>query len=90
MPKSSALPPAVRKFRGKHAVLTPSPWSPETVEAARDYRAEVLAEHVRKVVGDAPPLTAEQRDRFTRSSGNLDAPRRLTRECVPRGPSIPS
>lgn len=36
----------------------------ETNEANRDYRAEVLTEHVRKVIDAAPPLTAEQRDRI--------------------------
>ena len=66
MPKGPALSTDGRKFRGKHAVLTRhrGPGAPETVEAARDYRAEVLAEHVRKVVDGWPPLTAEQRDKI--------------------------
>lgn len=66
MSKGPPLSPDGRKFRGKHAVLTRhrGPDAPETIEAARDYRAEVLAEHVRKVVDAAPPLTAEQRDRI--------------------------
>jgi tartrate dehydratase beta subunit/fumarate hydratase class I family protein len=37
---------------------------PELVAARRDLAAERLAEHVRKVVAEAPPLTAEQRDKI--------------------------
>ena len=37
---------------------------PELVDARRNYRAERLAEHIAKVVAEAPPLTAEQRDRL--------------------------
>lgn len=37
---------------------------PAVVEAARDLKAEALADYVRKVVDQAPPLTAEQRDRI--------------------------
>lgn len=37
----------------------------ETAEqAARDLRAEKLAEHIRTVVDQFPPLTAEQRSRL--------------------------
>lgn len=33
--------------------------------ARREYAAESLADHIRKVVAEAPPLTPEQRDRLT-------------------------
>jgi hypothetical protein len=66
MPTGPVLSPAGRKLKAKRAGLTRhrGPDHADTVEAARDYRAEVLAEHVRKVVDAAPPLTAEQRDRI--------------------------
>lgn len=35
-------------------------------DARRDLRAELLAEHVTRVVEAAPPLTAEQRERLVR------------------------
>ncbi len=37
---------------------------PELVDARRNMRAERLADHIRRIVDDAPPLTAEQRDRL--------------------------
>lgn len=37
---------------------------PELVDARRNLAAEKLAEHVRRVVDAAPPLTPEQRDRI--------------------------
>ena len=53
--------------RAKVAALTRSrtPDDPELVEARRNLRAERLAEHVAKVVAEAPPLTHEQRHRIT-------------------------
>lgn len=64
MSTGPALSAAGRKLKAKRAILTRhrGPDHPETAEADRDYRAEVLAEHVRRVVDAAPPLTAEQRD----------------------------
>lgn len=66
MPTGPILSSAGRKLKARRAGLTRhrGPDHIETVEAARDYRAEVLAEHVRKVVDAAPPLTAEQRDKI--------------------------
>lgn len=66
MPTGPALSSAGRNLRAKCAILARhrGPDAPETIEAGRDYRAEVLAEHVRKVVDTFPPLTAEQRDRI--------------------------
>ena len=37
---------------------------PDLIEARRRMRAELLAEHVAKVVAEAPPLTVEQRERI--------------------------
>ena len=36
----------------------------ETVELARDFKAERLAEYVQRVVDSAPPLTQTQRDKL--------------------------
>lgn len=47
---------ALRKHRG--------PDDPETIAATRELRAEKLAQHVRKIVDLAPPLTTEQRARI--------------------------
>lgn len=53
--------------RAKVAALTRSrtPDDPELLDARRNLRAERLAEHVAKVVAEAPPLTPEQRHRIT-------------------------
>ena len=40
------------------------PDDPRLADARRDLRAAELEEHVRRIVDDAPPLTAEQRDRL--------------------------
>lgn len=37
---------------------------PAVLDAKRDLKAERLAEHVRQVVNQAPPLTPAQRDRI--------------------------
>ncbi len=36
----------------------------DLVEARRELRAAKLAAHIERVVAEAPPLTAEQRDRL--------------------------
>ena len=41
-----------------------APDDPDLQDARRDLRASMLAAHVAKVVAQAPPLTAEQRDRL--------------------------
>ncbi|PZS15339.1 MAG: hypothetical protein DLM60_17515 [Pseudonocardiales bacterium] len=66
MPTGPVLSAAGRKLKAKRAGLTRhrGPDHAETVEAERDYRAEVLAEHVRKVVDSFPPLTSTQRDKI--------------------------
>lgn len=54
------------KERSRVALLskTHSPDDPIVLEAKRDLRAARLAEYVEKIVAEAPPLTAEQRDRI--------------------------
>lgn len=52
--------------RARVASLTRSrePDDPELVAARRNLRAERLADHVAKIVAEAPPLTPEQIDRI--------------------------
>lgn len=38
---------------------------PDLIEARRDLHAARLAEHIKRVVDSAPPLTPEQRDRLS-------------------------
>jgi hypothetical protein len=40
------------------------PDDPALIEARRNLRAERLANHVRRVVAEAPPLSTEQRERI--------------------------
>lgn len=50
-----------RRNRARVAALTRHhPDDPATIELARDFKAERLAEHIERVVAAAPPLTAEQ------------------------------
>lgn len=37
---------------------------PQLIAARRNLRAERLADHIRRVVDEAPPLTDEQRDKL--------------------------
>jgi len=66
MPTGPVLSPTGRTLKARRAGYTRhrGPDAPETIEAERDYRAEVLAEHVRRVVDSFPPLSAEQRDKI--------------------------
>jgi hypothetical protein len=60
-----ALTTAQQK-RNRVAILTRHhPDSDELVEARRDLAAEKLEAYIRKLVDQAPPLTAEQQDRLT-------------------------
>lgn len=61
-----ALSKAAAHQRAKLANLSRGrqPDDPEIIEARRNLRAEMLADHVANVVAQAPPLTAEQRDRI--------------------------
>jgi hypothetical protein len=56
----------LKSGRGRVAALTRSraAGDPELEAARRDLAADVIAEHVTKVVAKAPPLTPEQRDRI--------------------------
>jgi hypothetical protein len=58
--------PAVAKARGRVGSLTRSrtDQDPDLVDARRDLAAANIGEYVRKVVSNAPPLTAEQQDRI--------------------------
>lgn len=38
---------------------------PDKDEVARDYTAARLADYIKRVVDEAPPLTAEQRDKLS-------------------------
>jgi len=40
------------------------PNDPATLDARRDLRAAVLEDHIKRIVDQAPPLTAEQIDRL--------------------------
>lgn len=53
--------------RARVASLTRSrpPNDPDLLNARRNLAAERLADHVARVVAEAPTLTAEQRDRIT-------------------------
>ena len=62
----SRKPPAVASAHGTVAALKRHhPGSAEAAEAARNLRAAVLADHIRRVVDEAPPLTPEQLDRLS-------------------------
>jgi hypothetical protein len=39
--------------------------NPKVQDAQRDLRYELVADHIKKVVDAAPPLTAQQRNRLT-------------------------
>lgn len=66
MPSLSRIPPAVAHHRARVAALSRDrlPDDPDLLDARRTLRAESLAEHIAKVVAEAPPLTTEQRDRL--------------------------
>jgi hypothetical protein len=56
----------VLRARSRYAILTrhrPDN-DQERMEAARDYRALSLEQHIQRVVAEAPPFTDEQRDRL--------------------------
>jgi hypothetical protein len=57
---------AIKSRRGRVAALSRSRHAddPDLLTARRDLAADVLAEHVAKVIEKAPPLTAEQLGRI--------------------------
>ncbi len=56
----------VQSLKGRVAVLhrDHDPNSTPVVEARRDLAAAKIEQYIRRIVADAPPLTAEQRDRL--------------------------
>jgi hypothetical protein len=68
--------PAWREARARHNALTRyrDPDDPELLNARRDLKAARLADHIRKTVDEAPPLTDAQRARLAGLlSGGPDA-----------------
>ena len=61
-----AASPAVATARGRKAALARhrSADDPQLIAATVDLKAERLAEHIKRTVDNAPPLTQEQRDRL--------------------------
>jgi len=59
------MTPAERTAQAKVAAATRHhPDSPNTQELAAQFKADRLAEHIKKIVDTAPILTLEQRDRL--------------------------
>jgi hypothetical protein len=59
------MTPAEKTDRARVAALRRHcPNDPKTDELAARFKADRLAEHIRRVVDSAPPLTAEQRNRL--------------------------
>ena len=65
MPKGPALS-VIKSGRGRVAALSRSrqPDDPELLAARRDLAADVISDHIARIVAKAPPLTDEQRDRI--------------------------
>lgn len=59
------MEPRHLKTRARIAALTRHhPHDKQTVDLARDFKAERLAEYIERVVRTAPPLTQAQRDKL--------------------------
>lgn len=59
------MTPAEKTDRARVAALCRHrPNDPKTHELAAAFKAERLAQHIRRVVDSAPPLTPAQRDRL--------------------------
>jgi hypothetical protein len=58
--------PAVARQRGRVGALTRSRASddPDLIAARTELRTELLADYIARVVDEAPPLTAAQRERL--------------------------
>lgn len=64
----------VARTRARIATATRLGRTEELEEARRDHAAAKLAEHIRKSLSTAPPLTTEQRERIARLlTGGADA-----------------
>lgn len=59
------MPEKLRTYSGRVNALKRHrpPDDPEIADAERDLRAASLADHIRRVVAAAPPLTPAQRER---------------------------
>lgn len=66
MSHTTTLDRSWQSYRAEYASLTQyrNPDDPELLDARRNLRAAKLAEHIARVVAEAPPLTPEQRDRL--------------------------
>ena len=61
----ASLSPERRRERARIAIGTRwNPDDPELAQRRRDYHAAGIEEHVRRLVDQAPPLSAEQRNRL--------------------------
>jgi hypothetical protein len=59
------MTPEDRHKRARVAALSRHrPSAAETVALAQEFKAERLADHIRRIVDQAPALTPEQRDRL--------------------------
>lgn len=76
MPKSLEIPvigPAARSLRSKHAYLTRAGRTEDAAVVAREFSVERLAEHIRTVVAQAPPLTDDQKSHLRSCINGGDA-----------------
>lgn len=62
MPAVAGSPTAKTRSRIGVAVRRGSP--EDIADARREHAAAVLAEHIQRIVAEAPPLTREQRDQL--------------------------
>ncbi len=59
------MTPAERTSRARVAAMRRHhPNDKQTDELAADFKADRLSQYIRRVVDEAPPLSAEQRDRL--------------------------
>ena len=65
MAATRTIDPDVARHRSRKAVAVQNGKADEAATADRDLREARLAEYIRNLVDQAPPLTAEQRMRLT-------------------------
>jgi hypothetical protein len=61
----ASMPRTAQQARLASLTYRRDPDDPELIEARRDFWANEIAEHIRKVVDQAPPLTDAQIGRIT-------------------------
>jgi len=59
-----AVSPSTRRLQGAYAATVRHHPDADSTELRRELAASRLADHVRRIVAEAPPLTPEQRDRI--------------------------